>query len=458
MRFFRATVALAALTALLPVAAASAFPDIPDGHRFQQAIETLVSAGVIKGNPDGTFRPERAVNRAELLKMLYLATGKTPDPLSIRCFPDVVIGSWYESYVCDAAARRFVNGYADGTFHPGDPVNRVEALKMILQVLGITVGKLTEQDRELVKFVDVSTSAWYTPYLYTAFATGVLPVPGQDTSRFGPEAALSRGEAAAYIFNALHVDLTQRRAESSSATTRSARSASATSSAVADVQSSSANVSSASDSGMNAVSFPFSTTGKFQKKQSVSYRFTITAPTEISVVASPQSGQTGQISCQLYLLNDSGFADQYFLGYEDGSSCKLLSALAPGNYQLQLQPSMADTTFSVTAAKGKGDGNDGFTEAKTLTVNAPRTETLAADDLEDWFTFHIVGQQKMTVNVSNVQELRCVVYAMSDVQLASFTGPECNSIYDFPPGTYYVAVGRKAPVTAQQSFTVKLVK
>lgn len=463
MRFFRATVALAALTALLPIAAASTFPDIQDGHRFQTAIETLVNAGVIKGNPDGKFYPDRAVNRAEMLKMLYLATGKEPDPLSIRCFPDVAIGSWYESYVCDAAARRYVGGYADGTFKPGDSVNRVEALKMILQVLGINVGKLTEQDRELVKFVDVSTSAWYTPYLYTAFSTGVLPVPGQDTSRFGPESPLSRGEAAAYIFNALHVDLTQRRASSSANSREMTSSAGSVTSSVGSTASAVSRASVASTASIpadtvNSVSFPFSTTGKFQKKLSVSYRFTISDATEISVTASPQSGQTGQISCQLYLLNTNGFSDRYFLGYEDGGSCKFLSAITPGNYQLQLQPSVADTTFSVSASKGMGDGNDGFSEAKGLTVGTPRTDILAANDLEDWFKFTVGTQQNMTVNLSNAQDLRCVVYAMADVQLASFAGPECNQIYMFPTGTYYVAVGRRTPATAQESFTLKLVK
>src|SRR3990167_2266936 len=92
------------------VQAAAVFPDVPEGSLYQEAVEMLVDAQVINGNPDGLFHPNDDVNRAAMLKMLYKARGKTPDPLSVRCFLDVEIGSWYESFVCDAAARRYVNG------------------------------------------------------------------------------------------------------------------------------------------------------------------------------------------------------------------------------------------------------------------------------------------------------------------------------------------------------------
>ncbi|HBU09588.1 MAG TPA: hypothetical protein DEB30_02180, partial [Candidatus Peribacter riflensis] len=94
-------------------------------------------------------------NRAEMLKMLYKATGKTPDSTSRACFSDVERLSWYESYVCDAAAHHYVEGYSNGTFRPANPVNRVEALKMITQVIGIPVEEIGEEARQVVKFVDV---------------------------------------------------------------------------------------------------------------------------------------------------------------------------------------------------------------------------------------------------------------------------------------------------------------
>jgi hypothetical protein len=455
-------VAFSALTIALSIVsiakAASVFPDVPQGHLFQEAVEELVRAQVVNGNPDGTFQPDNDVNRAAMLKMLYKAKGKVPDPLSVRCFPDVEIGSWYEPYVCDAAARRYVNGYADGTFRPNQSVNRVEALKMIMTVFDIPLEIITDDNREIVNFADVSLSAWYTQYLLTAYNTQILPIPGQTGARFMPDMPLSRGESAAYIFNALHADLmavreqTQRSSVSStSSTSYSSQTAEQNSSAASEDE----------DEGITGVmneSLPFDRSGKFSAAQPVSYAFNVATAKTVDIVASLQSGQPGQITCRLYLLDESGFSDEYFLGYQEGDKCYISATLNPGNYQVQLQPSQKDTTFSVDVSIGVTDGNDGFRNARPIAANAEREDVLGASDLEDWYTFSITSEQRMTVEVANPMELRCIVYAMSDVDLASFSGPQCNQGYLYPPGTYYIAIGRKAPLDALQTYTIKLDK
>lgn len=445
--------------------AASVFPDVPQGHLFQEAVEELVRAQVINGNPDGTFQPEESVNRAAMLKMLYKAKGKTPDPLSVRCFPDVEIGSWYEPFVCDAAARKYVNGYANGTFRPNDAVNKVEALKMITTVFDIPLEVITDDNREIVNFADVSLSAWYTQYLLTAYNTRVLPIPGQTGAHFGPQDSLKRGEAAAYIYNALHADLMVQRNQGQSSYSREARSSSYSSAAVdttspTDTSTSDTDDSDSNDSvtGVMEESLPFDRSGKFVLKQSVSYKFEVSSAKTVKIDANLQSGQPGGITCRLYLVEDSGFSDEYFLGFEEGKNCHINATLNPGTYQVQVQPSQKDTTFMVKAVEGTGDGNDGFRNARQLDANAERTDILGASDLEDWYTFSLTSQQHLTVNVANPTELRCIVYAMSDVDLASFSGPQCNQGFVYPPGTYYVAIGRKAPLNAQQTYTIKLNK
>ena len=441
------------------VASASVFPDVPQGHLFQKEIEELVREGASTGNPDGTYRPDDFVNRAAMLKMLYKAKGKTPDPLSIRCFPDVVIDSWYEPFVCDAAARKYVKGYANGTFHPNDPVNKVEALKMIMMVFDIPLEIVTDDNREIVNFADVSLSAWYTQYLLTAYNTKVLPIPGQTGAHFGPSDPVMRGAAAAMIFNAQHADLmsvrekTQRSRDNSSqeSTSYSSQMADSGASQVHDNDDGSGTV-----SGVMEESFPFDRNGKFSEKQSVSYRFEMTSAKTVDIVASLQTGQPGQIVCRLYLLDASGFSDEYFLGYQEGNKCYLDATLNPGTYQLQLQPTVKDTTFTVDAKEGVGDGNNGFRNARAIDANVTRTDVLGASDLEDWYTFSLISEQRINVIVTNPTELRCIVYAMSDVDLASFSGPQCNQSYLYPPGTYYIAIGRKAPLNAQQTYTIKL--
>jgi hypothetical protein len=440
------------------IAASSVFPDVPQGHLFQKEVEELVRAQVVNGNPDGTFRPDDNVNRAAMLKMLYKAKGKVPDPLSVRCFPDVEIDSWYEPFVCDAAARKYVNGYADGTFRPNDSVNKVEALKMIMTVFDMPLETVTDDNREIVNFADVSLSAWYTQYLLTAYNIKVLPIPGQTGAHFGPDKSLMRGEAAAYIYNALHADLMAARDQGQRSSESSQAVSTSTSSQTADPTPSESDDDDGTVSGVMDESIPFDRSGKFEMKQSVSYRFEVTAGTTLDIEAALQSGQPGQIICRLYLLDVSGFSDEYFLGYQEGNKCYLDATLNPGTYQLQLQPTQKDTTFTVKAIEGVGDGNNGFRNARTIAANATRTDILGASDLEDWYTFSISSEQRMNVVVGNPMELRCIVYAMNDVNLASFSGPQCNQSYLYPPGTYYIAIGRKAPLNAQQTYTIKLDK
>jgi len=423
---------------------AARFSDVPQGHLYFDIVESLVDAGLIQGYADGTFRPDAKVNRAEMLKMLYKATGKNPDASSHDCFPDIESGSWYEAFVCDAAAQHYVAGYSDGSFKPGNSVNRVESIKMITQVMGIPVEEVGEEARQVVKFVDVSISAWYTKFLYAAYVKGILPIPGQDAARFYPDWPLLRGEAAAMIFNSLKVDLQERRQSSSSS--------SSSASSVASTGSGASSASSAA--GTVNVPFPFDVSGKFTVKKPLSYHFTLDSNETVSIESKLQAGQPGSLSCRLYLLGSEGFSFEYYLGFVEGNSCTLKVALRPGEYQLQLQPTFADTTFTVVSKKTTGDGNDGFREAQALLKGVARTGTLASGDVQDWFTFTVGAKTGMEVTVSDSTQLTCMIYAMEDVELADFAGPQCNQRYQFPPGTYYVSVGREFPLDSKQTYTV----
>ncbi|MDD5469729.1 MAG: S-layer homology domain-containing protein [Candidatus Peribacteraceae bacterium] len=439
---------------LCTTALAAVFPDVPSGHVYRDSIEQLVTAGVIGGNPDGNFYPDRDVNRAEMLKMLYLAQGKQPDPTSVRCFPDVIPGSWYEPFVCDAAAMRYVAGYSDGTFRPSQNVNRVEALKMIQEVFGLPVPNVTELDRSVVQFVDVSTSAWYTKYLFNAHVVGILPIAGQDTSRYFPERGLKRGEAAAMIYNAQHARIREERREQEAQLEDEEQS----SSQAAGGGETPASAGTAEAPVSRSVAFPFEERGKFSGKQTYSFRFSISNRVTVATIASLQAGQTGKIQCTLYLMEDDGFSEQYYLGVQNGGKCELLTTLSPGAYQLQLQPTEPDTTFTVAVAETAGDGNDGFIEAQLLPRNTARTATLPPNNFANWYRFSIAGSaaQHLKVETSNTTNLTCIVYAMHDVDLFGFTMPQCNQYYLYPPGTYYVAIGRKTGKSTSQTYTVLL--
>lgn len=430
-------------------ALAAVFPDVPDGHVYQGSIERLVGLKVINGNPDGRFNPERSVNRAEMLTMIYRALAATPASVGAKCFADVIVGSWYEAVVCDAAAHRFVEGYSDGTFRPQKEVNRVEALKMITKMFAMPVAELSAQDRTIVKFVDVSVSAWYTKYLYAAFTNGILPIVGQNGPRFYPDAPLLRGEAAAYIDNALQIHVMKQ----SSSAAQSASAAASTAAAVSAAASSAASVY-VDEPIIKQVDFPFSDTGTFDAKRTISYRFTLKA----AIVFDAQVGtdDKSSVTCRLFKLSDQGMSAEYYLGFEHNGTCNMRVALRSGSYQLDVQPSVAGVDFSVFTKAGKSDGNDGFSEAKVLLKGIPRSAIMEVDNYADWYTFTLAAETQMTVELSMSARMDGFIYPMENVDLFGFTGPEINQPYSYPPGTYYVGVRRGDPAFGKETYSIQL--
>lgn len=141
---------------------AGEFSDVSSSHPYITAIRWGKESGVLSGYPDGTFQPDRTVNRAEFLKIVLAADGvdvaSTSDPTGFR---DVNEEAWYAPYIRYAKQQGVVQGYPDGSFKPEQAVNFAEALKMAYAALGMSG--------------DTSASgAWYEPYLSHARNNGVL--------------------------------------------------------------------------------------------------------------------------------------------------------------------------------------------------------------------------------------------------------------------------------------------
>jgi uncharacterized protein YkwD len=140
------TIALILWTFLLflltPVHAEAAFSDVAAGDPSAVAVAAVTGNGWMSGYADGTFRPERMVNRAEFLKSLLLATNKNEE--IARCtnarafFRDVAKGSWYESFACFARRKGIVRGYDDRTLRPAERISLAEASSMIAKALHLT--------------------------------------------------------------------------------------------------------------------------------------------------------------------------------------------------------------------------------------------------------------------------------------------------------------------------------
>ncbi|MCL1816497.1 MAG: S-layer homology domain-containing protein [Clostridiales bacterium] len=98
------------------------------------AIEKLHSLGVVQGYPDGTFRPQQAVTRAEMAKIMCAYSGADELLADRSAFSDVAAKDWYYAWVNRAADNNWVNGYADGAYKPQESVTQQEALAMLLRM------------------------------------------------------------------------------------------------------------------------------------------------------------------------------------------------------------------------------------------------------------------------------------------------------------------------------------
>lgn len=178
--------------------AADLFSDVSGSHKNNTAIEYLKTEGVIQGYEDGTFKPEKTVNRAELLKILIAGQGIEPDESIYKdCFPDV--GSeWFAKYVCYAQEQDWVGGYPDGTFQPAKMVNKVEALKMLVNSQGFESELVESVEDDL--FEDTDKAAWYAPFLKVAKDKQLLEEIG---SNFNPTNGMTRAGISENIFRVM---------------------------------------------------------------------------------------------------------------------------------------------------------------------------------------------------------------------------------------------------------------
>jgi len=139
------------------------------GHKYEDAIMYIYDNGIVGGYPDGSYQPDRTINRAELLKIVVEANYGEEDfgvYSDDECFNDVPANTWFTPYVCFAKHQGIVEGYPDGTFKPGQEVNFVEALKIT------TVGfghEYSEGDPWYKDTVDYASSVNAIPLDITAF-------------------------------------------------------------------------------------------------------------------------------------------------------------------------------------------------------------------------------------------------------------------------------------------------
>ncbi len=117
-----------------------------------EAVNTLFAAGIIKGNPDGSFRAYKNITRAEIATMLVQALNDK-SPQAGRYFPDVPSWHWAYNNIQKASAIGIINGLPNGKFTPGQSAKRAEVMVMLYQFLLNDKSQAPDHD-ELLSYTD----------------------------------------------------------------------------------------------------------------------------------------------------------------------------------------------------------------------------------------------------------------------------------------------------------------
>ena len=123
--------------------------------------------GIVKGHNDGTFAPNAPITRAEFAAIAARFDDKNTDTSSK--FTDIA-SHWAKNEIGIAANKGWINGYPDGTFRPNQYITRAEAMTLVNRVLNRLPENSSDLLDSMIKWPDNSdASAWY--YLAVQEAT-----------------------------------------------------------------------------------------------------------------------------------------------------------------------------------------------------------------------------------------------------------------------------------------------
>ena len=171
------------------------YPDIPQNYWAYEQINHLATLGLISGYPDGKFRPEGSINRAELCALLIRAKLDGTENIPIvtaQEFEDVPLDHWASKYINLAIGYGIAKGYPDNTFKPTVDVNRAEGLAMIARFANLTELPYANQ------FPDIAPRFWGAQLISAAYQQGMLTfLAGKP---FEPQRLLTRAEAVEMLY------------------------------------------------------------------------------------------------------------------------------------------------------------------------------------------------------------------------------------------------------------------
>ena len=177
---------------MLSFPAYAAFIDTVN-HPYSDSITYVQEEGIVSGYPDGTFKPDSPINRAEFAKIIVESRFASQHINSCldeggTLFSDIARSAWFAKYICKAKSFSIISGHPDGTFRPADNVNFAEAAKIVSKGLLLS-QRFARPDDE-----------WWSVYVDSLEIAGAIPDPQPR-----PEDLLTRAQMA-YIIHQVQLD------------------------------------------------------------------------------------------------------------------------------------------------------------------------------------------------------------------------------------------------------------
>ena len=161
------------------------FEDVPADAWYAKPVNTLASLGILSGVGNGRFDPERSITRAEftVIAMKFANTSGG----GVNIFSDVNEDDWFYSAVVDSTQYGWINGYPDGTFRPEATISRAEVTVIVNHMLGRAADRpyVIAHEEELNTFGDVNRGHW--GYFHVAEALRPRSTTRRTAPKAGPD-------------------------------------------------------------------------------------------------------------------------------------------------------------------------------------------------------------------------------------------------------------------------------
>ncbi|MEC4806866.1 MAG: S-layer homology domain-containing protein [Jaaginema sp. PMC 1079.18] len=182
------------------IAQSSRFADVSNNYWAADYINALVSRGVIAGFPDGTFKPDAPVTRAQFSSMVQGAFNKAAIRNSVN-FIDVPSNHWARRSIDDSYRTGFLSGYPGNIFRPEQNIPREQVLVSLAN--GFDYSATQSVNQVLSYYSDQANISNYARSSIAAATENSMVVNYPVLKNLNPQRNATRAEVAAFIYQAL---------------------------------------------------------------------------------------------------------------------------------------------------------------------------------------------------------------------------------------------------------------